>query len=83
MEKKYQKLEEEKKKEEQELQNNMKKLQERVKLLSNEIEDLKYDNEKDRADFLENIKGINRDNMLYKGIIKYLFIYLILVLNIS
>ena len=72
MEKKYQKLEEEKKKEEEELHNNMKKLQERVKYLSDEIEDLKYDNEKDRADFLENIKGINRDNMLYKGIIKYL-----------
>ena len=72
MEKKYNLLEEQKKKEEAELQNNMKKLQERVKLLSNEIEDLKYDNEKDRADFLENIKGINRDNMLYKGIIKFL-----------
>ena len=72
MEKKYNLLEEQKKKEEAELQNNMKKLQERVKFLSNEIEDLKYDNEKDRADFLENIKGINRDNKLYKGIIRYL-----------
>ncbi len=72
MEKKYALLEEEKKKEEESLQNNVKKLQERIKLLNNEIEDLKYDNEKDRIDFLENIKGINRDNMLYREIIRYL-----------
>ena len=72
MEKKYAMLEEEKKKEEEELQNNVKKLQERIKLLNNEIEDLKYDNEKDRIDFLENIRGINKDNMLYREIIRYL-----------
>ena len=72
MEKKYAMLEEEKKKEEEELQNNVKKLQERIKLLNNEIEDLKYDHEKDRIDFLENIRGINKDNMLYIEIIRYL-----------
>ena len=72
MEKKYALLEEEKRKEEESLQNNVKKLQQRIKLLNNEIEDLKYDNEKDRIDFLENIKGINKDNMLYREIIRYL-----------
>jgi len=72
MEKKYALLEEQKRKEEESLQNNVKKLQERIKYLNNEIEDLKYDNEKDRIDFLENIKGINKDNMLYREIIRYL-----------
>ena len=72
MEKKYALLEEQKRKEEESLQNNVKKLQERIKYLNNEIEDLKYDNEKDRRDFLENIKGINKDNMLYREIIRYL-----------
>lgn len=65
-------MEEQKRKEEESLQNNVKKLQERIKYLNNEIEDLKYDNEKDRIDFLENIKGINKDNMLYREIIRYL-----------
>ena len=33
---------------------------------------MKFDNLKDKTDFLEEIKGINRDNLLYKGIIRYL-----------
>jgi kinesin family protein 3/17 len=72
MEEKYAKLEEEKLKEEQNLKNNVNALKQKVKDLKNEIEDLKFDNLKDKTDFLEEIKGINRDNLLYKGIIRFL-----------
>lgn len=72
MEKKIALLQEEKRKEEEALLNDVTKLKNCIKYLKSEIEDLKYDNEKDRIDFIENIKNVNRENLLYKGIIKFL-----------
>lgn len=72
MEKKLEKIKEEKRKEEENLINDVNKLRNKIKYLEGEIEDLKYDNEKDRTDFLENMKDLNKDNQMYKEIIKYL-----------
>ena len=72
MERKLEQLREEKQKEEENLLNDVNKLRQRVKELENEIEDLKYDNAKDRTTFFENIKGLNKDNALYKGILNFI-----------
>ena len=72
MEIKLEKIKEEKRKEEESLMQDVNKLRNKIKYLEGEIEDLKYDNEKDRTDFFENIKDLNKDNAMYKGIIKYL-----------
>ena len=72
MENKMIKLEQEKRAEEEALQNNVQKLRKKIIILKNEIIDLKYDNEKDRIDFFENIKDLNKENKFYEGIIKYL-----------
>lgn len=72
MERKLEQLKEEKQKEEENLLNDVNKLRQRVKELENEIEDLKYDNAKDRTTFFENIKGLNKDNALYKGILNFI-----------
>ena len=72
MENKMIKLEQEKRAEEEALQNNVQKLRKKINVLKNEIIDLKYDNEKDRIDFFENIKDLDKENKFYEGIIKYL-----------
>ena len=72
MEEKYLKLEEEKQKKEESLQNNVNKLLEQIKFLSDEIEDLRFDNLCNRNDYMENIKGIHKDNLLYREIIRHL-----------
>jgi predicted nucleic acid-binding Zn-ribbon protein len=72
MENKMIKLEQEKRAEEEALQNNVQKLRKKINILKNEIIDLKYDNEKDRIDFFENIKDLDKENKFYEGIIKYL-----------
>ena len=72
MEKKFKKLEEEKKKEEESLKNDANKLQQKIKELNTEINDIKIDNAKDRTDFNEGIKAIYRDNQFYREIIRYM-----------
>lgn len=69
MEKKMQKLQEQKAKEEELLKNDANKLQEKIKELNSEIEDLKNEGAKDRIDYLENVKEISKENDLYKKII--------------
>ena len=69
MEKKMKKLQEQKAKEEELLKNDVNKLQEKIKELNSEIEDLKNENTKDRADYLENVKEISKENDLFKKII--------------
>ena len=73
MEKKMKRIQEEKAKEEELLKNDVNKLQERIKELNSEIEDLKVENTKDRADYLENVKEISKQNDLYKKIIDIIF----------
>ena len=72
MDLKIKKLEEEKNKEEESLKNDANKLQERIKQLNSEIEDLKVDNSKDRTDYMEGVKAIYRNNQFYREIIRYM-----------
>ncbi len=69
IEAKMEKLRIQKEKEEELLKNDVNKLQEKIKELNSEIEDLKNENSKDRTDYLENVKEISRQNDLYKKII--------------
>jgi hypothetical protein len=69
MEKKMKKLQEQKEKEEELLKNDANKLQEKIKELNSEIEDLKNEGAKDRTDYLENVREISKENDLYKKII--------------
>lgn len=73
MEKKMKQLQEQKAKEEELLKNDVNKLQEKIKELNSEIEDLKNENTKDRADYLENVKEISKENDLFKKIIDVMF----------
>ena len=72
MEEKYKKLQEDKLKEEELLKNDVNRLQQKIKELNSEIEDLKGDRAKDREEFMASAKGISRNNDLYRGIIKFL-----------
>ena len=72
MDLKIKKLEEEKNKEEESLKNDVNKLQDRIKQLNSEIEDLKVDNSKDRTDYMEGVKAIYRNNLFYREIIRYM-----------
>ena len=55
-----QKIQEQKEKEEELLKNDANKLQEKIKELNSEIEDLKNESAKDRTDYLENVKEISK-----------------------
>ena len=72
MDQRYEKLIQEKIKEEENLNNDITKLKKLLKYYKNEIDDLKLENEKDRIDFLENIKDTAKDAALYKGIVDFL-----------
>ena len=72
MENKLKRLEEEKQKEEEGLKNDKNKLQNKIKELTSEIEDIKLDNSKDRTDYMEGVKTIYRDNQFYREIIRYI-----------
>ena len=73
LEEKMKKIQEQKAKEEELLKNDANKLQEKIKELNAEIEDLKNENSKDRTDYLENVKGISKENDLYRKIINIMF----------
>ena len=72
MEDKYKKLQEEKSKEEELLKNDVNNLQQKIKELNSEIEDLKNDKAKDREEFMASAKDISKENELFKGIIKFM-----------
>ena len=72
MEKKYLELENSKKEQEKKLQNNVDELNKQIKLLSDELEELKINNINDRRDFMENIKDSIKNNLLFREIIKHL-----------
>ena len=72
MEKKFLELEKEKKEQEKKLQNNVDELNKQIKLLSDELEELKINNINDRRDFMENIKDSIKNNLLFREIIKHL-----------
>ena len=72
MDLKLKKLEEEKNKEEESLKNDVNKLQNKIKELNSEIEDLKLDNSKDRTDYMEGVRAIYRNNQFYREIIRYM-----------
>ena len=72
MEKKYLELEKEKKEQEKKLQNNVDELNKQIKLLSDELEELKINNINDRKDFMDNIKDSIKNNLLFREIIKHL-----------
>ena len=58
--------------EEESLKNDVNKLQNKIKELNSEIEDLKLDNTKDRTDFMEGVKAIYRNNQFYRELIRYM-----------
>ena len=72
MEKKLKKLEEDKKREEESLKNDANTLQNKIQSLISEMDDLKLDNTKDRADYLESVKIINRQNLFYRKVLENL-----------
>ncbi len=72
MEKKFLELEKEKKEQEKKLQNNVDELNKQIKLLSDELEELKINNINDRKDFMDNIKDSIKNNLLFREIIKHL-----------
>jgi hypothetical protein len=54
------------------MQNDNNKLRDKIKILQSEIQDLRYENERDREDIVDSVKESNKESKLYLGMLKML-----------